>query len=179
MAGGIFSSRGFSACASSSEQGSGAQALQVELAVWPASLSPSRLFPPAGKCARSAGKDKVRLALLRGPARPEMSSGSPGTAALHPPPTRASQPAVLSSCSRKTGSRVAGSIRRSPSTRPQRLHAVLAASHTCRLTRGHKCTPTHACAHAYTCCHRHTLSRPPDTPTHARICTQAHTHAFL
>lgn len=149
---GLCSSRLFGACASSSEQGLGAQGPQVQLAGRPTSFYPSRLSPSKRKV-RSADKDKVKHSPSEGSGQARnvfRLTGNQRQHTLHPA-AHQSQPAFLKQLQQRIGNTMAPGIRRSPSTPPQRLHFILAASHTCSLTQGHECTLTHACTYMYTC----------------------------
>lgn len=179
---GLCSASLFSACASSSEQGLGAQAAPPPCPTcWVAhQLLPMEAFPFNSQ-ACSPGKDKVRYSPSEWSGRARnvfRLSQNRRQHALHPPPTGASLRSKQ--LQQLIGNTMVRGICRSPSAPPHCLHSILAAPHTCRLTQGHKCTPFHACTYTYTCRrHRRTLPSPPDTRSHAGICRQAHTRAFL
>lgn len=105
VAGGFCSSRRFSACVSSSQQGSGFSGPIMSNLLCGPSVSTHQGFPlqQAGVLTRT--KTRLGMALLRGPARTEMSSGSHRTPHQHsiPPTAHQSQPAGLKQLQQEVG----------------------------------------------------------------------------
>lgn len=107
-----------------------------------------------------------------------MSSGSHRTLRQRstPPTAHQSQPADRKQLQQEIGNQTAAGIRRSPSTPPQHLHSILAASQTCSSLRDTDAPPV---THAHTRTHADTGTRCPDRQAHGCMLVYAHKRTHM